>query len=333
SEEKTVANEVIKRGIKHYDGFRLNRYFSLKDWLYDLKYIRCYVEKEGIDIIHTNLAHDHFLALLAMKFSRKKPLIVRTDHKRDGIPRSPFMRWALSGTDSLVAYSKKIIDHDVAIFGYPVERTCIIPPGLKPFDKEKHDVRKGLGLDGDVRIIGVVGRLKRDRGYEVILKAFKLVKGRLGNVKLLVMGRGGSQDNRVINTMIGELAVEDDVILAGYRSDDYFSMIGAFDVYVMMRAGTDGTARALREVMSMGIPPVVSDLGMLPELVDDGVNGYVVSLDENMLADRLTELLADGEKRLAFGKKAKEKALSCWSYKRQAVILKQFYEELLASRK
>jgi len=43
-----------------------------------------------------------------------------------------------------------------------------------------------------------------------------------------------------------ELGLERDVVLAGYRFDDYFSMISTFDVFVMMRAGSDGTARALR---------------------------------------------------------------------------------------
>ena len=60
-------------------------------------------------------------------------------------------------------------------------------------------------------------------------------------------------------------------------------MIATFDLFVMMRAGSDGTARALREVMAMGKPAIVSDRGMLPELVRDGYNGYVAG-DERLLA-------------------------------------------------
>ena len=67
------------------------------------------------------------------------------------------------------------------------------------------------------------------------------------------------------------------MVLAGYRLEDYFSVIAAFDLFVMMRAGSDGTARALREVMAMGKPAIVSDRGMLPELVRDGYNGYVAA--------------------------------------------------------
>jgi glycosyltransferase involved in cell wall biosynthesis len=106
-------------------------------------------------------------------------------------------------------------------------------------------------------------------------------------------------------------------------------MISAFDVFVMMRAGTDGTARALREVMSMGVPPVVSDLGMLSELVDDGINGFVVKPQEDVFAEKIIELLLDKEKRQTFGENAKETAQSKWSYKNQAVIMMNIYKEFL----
>jgi glycosyltransferase involved in cell wall biosynthesis len=331
--ENTVEKEVKQRRIQHYEGFRLNRYFSLKDWLYDIIYIKRYVKNEGVDIVHTNLAHDHFLALLSLQFCKKRPLIIRTDHKRDGIPAAPFMKWALSQTDSLVAYSRKIIDHDIRTFGYPAEKTCVIPPGIKMFEGRLEDERHVFHIDNDDRIIGVVGRLKKDRGYDTIFNAFKLVKDRIGKVKLLVLGRGGSKDNIIIHDTIADLGIENDVILAGYRSDDYFSIISAFDVFVMMRAGTDGTARALREVMSMGVTPVVSNLGMLPELVDDGINGFVVKPQENILAEKIIELLSDEEKRQTFGKNAKETAQNKWIYKNQAVTLMNCYQELFDSRR
>jgi glycosyltransferase involved in cell wall biosynthesis len=327
--ENSVGNEVKKRGIPYFEGFRLNRYFSLRDWLYDIINIKRYVENEGVDIVHTNLSHDHFLALLSLQFCKKRPLIIRTDHKRDGIPKAPFMKWALFKTDFLMAYSRKIIDHDIRTFRYPGERTCIIPPGVKLFNGELENIRHIFPIDDSDTIIGVVGRLKKERGYDTIFKAFKLVRDRMGKVKLLVLGRGSPQDESIVHTSIADLGIGNDVILAGYRPGDYFSIISAFDIFVMMRAGTDGTARALREVMSMGVPPVVSDLGMLPELVDDGINGFVVKPQEDVLAEKIIELLLDKEKRQIFGKNAKETAQSKWSYKNQAVTLMNLYKKLL----
>jgi glycosyltransferase involved in cell wall biosynthesis len=326
--ERTVEKEVKERGIKSFDGFRLNRYFSVRDWLYDFRYIKRYVEEQALDIVHTNLSHDHFTAILSLSFSKKRPLIARTDHKRDGMPINGFMKWALSRTDGLVSYSKKIMEHDVRSFGFPEKQTCVIPPGVKPYNGPLKNMREGFGIKADEKVIGVIGRLKPDRGYNVILKAFRLVRERMNNVKLLIMGRS-SQIEKSVKQPLAELGIEDDVILAGYRIDDYFSVISTFDLFVMMRAGSDGTARALREVMAMGKPVIVSDSGMLPEMVEDGVSGYVVKWDENDLATKMEAILFDEQKRKTSGINAKQTAIDKWNYSIQAQKMKEFYERLL----
>ncbi len=330
--EKTVGVEVQKRGLQSYDGLRLNRYFSVRDWVHDLMQIKKYVEREGVDIVHTNLSHDHYFALLSFSFAGKRPLIVRTDHKWNGLSAEPFMRWAISRTDGLVAYSRKIIEQDIAVFGFSPDKTCVIPPAIIPYSRELKAIRPDFGI-GDETVIGFAGRLKIDRGYDVILKAVRIVTSKEEKVKFLIVGRGGSEDEKTVQDLIRDLGLENVVVRAGYRTgDDYFSVMSTFDLFVIMRAGTDGTARALREAMSLGIPPVVSDKGMLPELVEDGVNGYVVRLDEQALAEKILDLVLDEKKRQAFGRKAKEKALTKWSYAEQASTLKRFYEKLLDSK-
>jgi len=326
--ERTVEKEVKARAIKSFDGFRLNRYFSIRDWLFDFYHIKRYVEEQAIDIVHTNLSHDHFIALLSFLFSKSRPLIIRTDHKRDGIPVNTFMKWALARTDGIVSYSKKIMERDMRSFGFPLEQTCVIPPGVKPYNGQIKSMREELGIRADERVIGIIGRLKPDRGYDVILKAFRLLRERMNNVKLLIMGRS-SQIEKSIMKPLAELGLERDVILAGYRIEDYFSVISTFDVFVMMRAGSDGTARALREVMAMGKPAIVSDKGMLSELVEDGVSGYVTRWDEHDLAVKMEAMLIDEERRRRFGINAKETAIEKWSYAAQAQKLKDFYESLL----
>ncbi len=129
--------------------------------------------------------------------------------------------------------------------------------------------KTALGLKGSDRVIGVIGRLKKDRGYDVILKAFRKVRDQMEHVKLVIVGRSSQIEESIKKPLI-DLGLEQDVILAGYRIEDYFSVIAAFDIFVMMRAGSDGTARALREVLGMGKPAIVSTQGMLPELVTTG---------------------------------------------------------------
>ncbi|MBA4418038.1 MAG: hypothetical protein C0392_09035 [Syntrophus sp. (in: bacteria)] len=326
--ERTVEKEARRRGLKCYDGFRLNRYFSAKDWLFDIQAVSSYVKEQGIDIVHTNLSHDHFTALLSLAFSRKKPLILRSDHKRDGLDASPFMSTAFRHTDGLVTYSRKIMDGDIERFRFPGERTCVIPPGITPYTGPVHDMKKELGIPPDERVIGMIGRLKPDRGFDVALKAFKLLLERVDKVKLVIVGRS-SQIEKSIKQPLAELGIEKDVILAGYRIEDYFDMISTFDLFVMMRAGSDGSARALREVMAMGKAAVVSDRGMLPELVEDGKSGFVAKNDAHDLAEKIEAILTNSERKSAFEKHARQTAVEKWSYESQADRMREFYEKLL----
>ncbi len=204
----------------------------------------------------------------------------------------------------------------------------MLPPGVHVYDGPVGDLKGSLGLGPDELVVGVIGRLKPDRGYDVILKAFKTLRARMDKVKLVIVGRS-SQIEESIRKPVRALGLEEDVILAGYRLEDYFSMIATFDLFVMMRAGSDGTARALREVMGMGKPAIVSDLGMLPELVRDGYNGYVAG-DEQVLAARMEQVLTDDQLKGRLGAQARKTAVEEWDYALQAKKLVEFYERIIA---
>jgi glycosyltransferase involved in cell wall biosynthesis len=325
--ERTVGKEAGRRGVPSYDGLRLNRYFSVRDWLFDMRAIGRLAVERKIDIVHTHLTHDHAMAALSFFGRRNRPLLVRTDHKRDGLDAGPAMKRLLARTDGLAAYGAGILARDVERFTFPAERTVLLPPGVHVYDGPAADVRAALGIAPDDLVIGVIGRLKPDRGYDRILGAFKRLRGRMGKVKLVIVGRS-SQIEESVKKPLAALGLASDVILAGYRLEDYFSVIAAFDLFVMMRAGSDGTARALREAMGMGKPAVVSDRGMLPELVRDGYNGFVAA-DEQVLAARMEQVLSDGPLRERLGANARKTACEDWDYKVQAEKLAHFYEKLM----
>ena len=326
--ERTVGKEAYRRNIHCYEGLRLNRYFSASDWYHDFVSLDPYVRKERFDLVHTHLSHDYFTAVTALSLSGKRPYILRTDHKRDGLPSNLFMSWAMSRTDGIVTYSDKLKELDRANFDFPIQRMRVIPPGVKPYEGPLTDVRRELGAAADDCVIGVIGRLKPDRGYDVILKAFSKLRSRIDGVKLVIVGRS-SQIETSIMQPLRELGIEGDVTIAGYRIEDYFSVIAAFDIFVMMRAGSDGTARALREVLCMGKPAIVSDRGMLPDLIENGQTGYVTTWDANDLAHKMELLVTNDGMRKSFGERARKKAIDQWSYRSQARVMRDFYDSLL----
>ena len=113
------------------------------------------------------------------------------------------------------------------------------------------------------------------------------------------------------------------------RVDEYVAAVNAFDVKVFLVPGTDGTCRAVRESMAMAKPCVVSDRGMLPEIVDDGVNGLVFgsSSDDLYTALRAMSINPDGVR--AMGRAARKKAVKAFSPRHQAEVVRSIYERVL----
>jgi glycosyltransferase involved in cell wall biosynthesis len=126
-----------------------------------------------------------------------------------------------------------------------------------------------------------------------------------------------------------ELGVEPWVVLAGYRTQDYLDTLASMDIFVFLMAGSDGTARALREAMAMGKPVVVANRGMLPELVEDGVSGLVVDDTPEGLANATLRYLRHPELREALGKGAYQKAHQDFRPERQVESVERFYEKMI----
>lgn len=326
SPDRTVGGEVSLRVIPVCTSLTLKRSFSPFEWVRDLRNLRDYVLKEKIEVVHAHLSHDHILSVLSFLFVRDRPILVRTDHKREGIPYGPVMAYVLSRTDGLILHSERLRRREVETFLFPEERTLVVAPGLERLEGAVPDVRSKLSISEGEGLIAVAGRLKEDRMYSLVIEALSLLRRRGQRAKLLVLGRS-SQVERSIWGPARRFGVEKDILFVGYRQEDFLSFLSACDIFVMMRAGSDGSARALRQAMSLGKPAIVSNLGMLPEIVEDGVSGYVVPLEAYEMSEKMEELLRDKEKRERFGEAARRKSME-WDYSKEAERVLAFYERL-----
>jgi glycosyltransferase involved in cell wall biosynthesis len=120
----------------------------------------------------------------------------------------------------------------------------------------------------------------------------------------------------------------------GYASgENYVGLLKAFDVKVFLVPGSDGTCRAVREAMAMGKPAIVSDRGMLPEIVTDGEDGYVCDGSAQSVYDALARLATDRPLRHALGRAARHKAVTQYSLAVQAMAVLGVYERVMSRRK
>ena len=160
----------------------------------------------------------------------------------------------------------------------------------------------------------LTGRLASIKRIDVFLQAIRLVAERLPNVKATIVGDGELCNN--LERMARELGIEDNVVFAGCQQD-VASWLRRAKVFVLT-SDSEGLSLSMMEAMMSGLPAVVSDVGDLGDLVESGVNGYLVPRrSPELFAERLVELLSDDKKLAAFSQAARRSALR---YETQATI-------------
>lgn len=331
---------VREKPLKGIDCFhlapiaKLHHIVRLKDIVSDIRGIARSIDKERFDIVNFHNSHDHIVGGLAVRASRRRPPAIRMDHKKDSLKADPVSRWFFRRyTDGLITFSKEGKERLVQGLGFSPERVAKVATALDltRFDPHKgyKDMRPVFGIPPSSPVVGIVARFQRYRRTDILLEAMAHLIKVIPKARLLLVGRSSQMQQSVIEPM-ERLGIASHVILAGYRVDDYRDILACMDVFCLLTPGSDGTARALREAMAMGKPTVVTNKGMLPELVQDGATGFVVREGPEALYHALLTLVRDERLRRQMGKAAYKMAQREFRLERQAEEVEAFYHQVLA---
>lgn len=337
--KESVEHGIREKGIQGVGAFHLepiakpHHIFRLKDIISDIRGIARYIDHEAFDIVNLHNSHDHIIGGLAVKVSRRRPPVIRTDHKRDSLKADFISKWFFRKyTDGLITFSERNKERLVHTVGFPPEKVSKVTTAvdLNKFKPQRNykDMRSVFGIPPTSPVIGIVARFQQYRRTDILLEAVSHLIKDIPDVRLLLVGHSSQMQRSVIEPM-ERLGIASQVILAGYRMDDYVDTLACMDVFCLLTPGSDGTARALREAMAMGKPVVVTNRGMLPELVQDGVTGFVVREAPQTLYQALLPLVKDARFRNAIGKTAHEMARREFRLERQAEEVETFYQKIL----
>ena len=299
----------------------------------DITRLARYIDAEAFEVVNVHLSHDHIVGALAARRSKRRPAVIRTDHKRDSLETGRVRRWFYRKfSDGVVTFSEKGREKLVKVLGFPLDRVVKVPTAvdLDRFDPEKgyKNMRQALQIPPSSPLVGMVARFQGYRRTDILLEAISLLIKEIPEVRLLLVGRSSQMKKSVIEPM-ERLGISSHVILAGYRIEDYVDVLASMDIFVLLTPGSDGTARALREAMAMGKAAVVARKGMLPELVQDGLTGLVVDEDPRIVHQALLSLLRDEQLRSRIGQAAREMAVREFRIERQAQEMENFYQRCL----
>ncbi len=251
------------------------------------------------DVVHNHMYRAEVVgtraALAVGAATGRKPTVVSTVHSsriRSDLDQD-LLRALTPSMDRLIAVSRAIVDkiHLERREGAPIE---LIHNGV---DLERYDhqsacctLREEYELEAESQLVGVVARLEPEKGHLTLLEAWPSVVERVPSAVLLVVGEGSQRE--LLESRVLELGIVGRVVFTGLR-DDIPAVTAALDVAVLP-SYREAQGLTILEAMALSRPVVATNVGGIPEMVEDGVTGLLVEPhDANGLADAIVRLLTD----------------------------------------
>lgn len=171
--------------------------------------------------------------------------------------------------------------------------------------------RKLLGVGDDVVVVGMVGRLWRQKNPECLLKAFASLVDKAANQRVHLFFIGDGELRKELEVLIESFNLSDKITLLGWRTD-VPDLLAALDIFVLP-SRWEGLSLALLEASSCGLPVVATDIPGNRDAVIEGVDGMLFPMeDATALAERLSLLVASAELRDRLGNAGREKILKSY---------------------
>lgn len=187
--------------------------------------------------------------------------------------------------------------------------------------------RANLGLKEADFFVLWVGRLVNPvemKGARYLIEAVKDLIPEYNNLKLVFVGDG---DGRAKNEELAR-SIKGNVIFTGYRSDVYRFMSAA-DVLVLPSL-SEGCPVVVLEACACGTPVVASRVGAVPDLIEDGETGIIVSPRSSVeIGQALTQLIEDPSLRLGMGERARKRMEKEFTWDVICQKLERFYQEVV----
>ncbi|MDA0373747.1 MAG: glycosyltransferase [Planctomycetota bacterium] len=314
--EHRMARELSLAGLPVVTGLDLRKHFHVRRTVHDARTLRGILERDPVDVVHAHLPGDHLIAALALRrFGAGRPLLIRSIYDPDAPRRGWRERLAFGETDSVVVPTERCARAVAEAFELGPDRVLYQdPPTESHRSRMQGSLRAEFGVPDDAFLIGITARIQPHRRFEFLWEVAAQVVKRRPRVRFVLLGRGDEEDvEQLVRAPVRELGLGEHVLLPGYLYEPRYSLaLRALDAFVFLVPGSDGTCRALREVMALGLPVVATPRGMLPDLLGEhadldevGAAGLIRPEKVESWVETLVGLADDGHARERLGAAAR----------------------------
>jgi glycosyltransferase involved in cell wall biosynthesis len=217
--------------------------------------------------------------------------------------------------------------------GVPAARCELLENGIDLAEFSRRQTvaaaRQRLGLSPHRLLIGAVGRLSAEKGFDLLIRALgRLVQQGL-EVGLVIVGEG--EEQAALSALAAELGLGDRVRLAGFQANpiDWYE---ALDVFALS-SWREGLPNVLLEALALEVPVVATRIAGVPRLITHGANGLLVEPGSaEALAGALALLLTDADLRQRFRQDGRSSVEARYSFRGRMDRLRSSYDRMLGRR-
>ena len=264
------------------------------------------VKRLAPDVIHAHDPHGVAMASLALSLGAgsakagRAPALVASRRVDFHLKGNSFSRWKYHQVDCFIAASEAI-RHMLVSDGVPDAQTVTVHEGI---DVEHVvaappvDVHAAFFLPHGAPVVGNIAALVPHKGQRYLIEAAHLVVQQIPDARFVILGEGELREH--LEKQVKDHRLEKHVLLPGFRTD-VLGCLKTFDLFVMSSV-TEGLGTSLLDAMAASRPIVATTAGGIPEIVEDGVNGWLVPpRDHHALAAAIVRALKDAELRRRMG--------------------------------
>jgi glycosyltransferase involved in cell wall biosynthesis len=293
------------------------------------KLIRIF-RREKFDIVHTHLYRANMIGRIAALLAGV-PYIYATEHNTNAWKKPVDIFW-----DKFLAhFSDKIISVSEYVRYFTINQERLNPEKvltlwhgiwLRDFDEvnSRLETRDRLGFHSKQPIIGSIGRLVPQKGYNFFIEALPAILNKFPDAQFMIVGDGPLKDE--LTDQAKYLGLQSNLTFTGFRKD-IPHLLKAMDIFTLMSLW-EGFGIVLIEAMACSLPVVATNVGPIPEVVIHNETGLLIEPEKpKEISKALIRMLENPQLIRQFGANGRKRVEAHFTAEKMIENLEKIYFE------
>lgn len=279
------------------DGYKV-KILGIRSYYYPWNLLRLMwkLGREKPDILHTHAYFAGTAGRVAALFVRIKTLFHHMHSTYLSYKKRNLLIERLLSlfTSRIICCSNAVAEFTVNTEKIAPEKVTVIYNGVEILPGSGlsiTQIKQQLQIDNNETVVGSIASLNPHKGHKYLVQAAVKVLEDIPNVKFILVGDGRCRIE--LETEAKELGIRDKIMFTGVRRDIY-DFLSIMDIFVLPSSEVEGLGIALIEAMAMKKPVIGTELGGIPEVIQNNVNGFLVPpRNSGKMAEAIIRLLQD----------------------------------------